>query len=65
MESFGKNAVQFHNNQLSVQAGEEIAKIWGTETLSTDKRCLCFMNNVRVPSTDMKICGEIAHEMLS
>ena len=37
-----------------------MAKIWGTDLLTKDKNCTCFLNNVIVPSDDFEMCSEIA-----
>ena len=40
-----------------------MVKIWKTELLTEDVRCISYMNNIRAPTDDLELCQKIREQM--
>jgi selenocysteine lyase/cysteine desulfurase len=46
-----EKAIFSYNHQLAIQAGNLLAKLWDSSTLTTDQKYISTMNNVELPLT--------------
>ena len=53
-----------YNHKLAWNAGNEVAKIWGTEILIEDEARIGAMVNVRLPCEDKEIIDKIVYKLL-
>jgi hercynylcysteine S-oxide lyase len=63
-KKIGEDEIIYYNRNLAWQAGQEIAKVWGTEILIKDKMKTPAMVNVRVPCDDPDLIEKIVKEAL-
>jgi hypothetical protein len=41
-----------------------MAEIWKTNTLKTDVKLKCFLNNILAPNNDLDLCQKLSKKML-
>jgi selenocysteine lyase/cysteine desulfurase len=63
-KSLGETEIMKYMNDLAWEAGIEVAKIWGTETLIINKVRIGSMVNVRLPINDEEVIRKIIYKAL-
>lgn len=64
IEKYNLNEIIKYNHNLAWEAGNEIAKIWKTELLITDKERIGSMINVRIPCENKDIIEKCIYKTL-
>jgi len=63
-KGFGENELQEYIHNMVVKAGDEVAKIFGTEVLIKDSTRYQFLVNVRLPSDDKELLDKVFKKAL-
>ena len=63
-KELGDKKIMEYNHKLAWNAGNEVAKIWGTEILIEDEARIGAMVNVRLPCEDKEIIDKIVYKLL-
>lgn len=60
----GKERMWQYNRKIAIEAGEAVAKIWGTEVLVKDPNMMSYFTMVVIPENDFKLVEKIMSEMI-